>query len=73
MAEDFNDILCKYNWHKNKHTLRYKNTNWMFCKNYKLECDRINKKDVIPVTAIDDYFDEKFIQSTTKHYFKSQI
>ena len=73
MAEDFDDILCKYNWHKNKHTLRYKNTNWMFCKNYKLECDRINKKDVIPVTAIDDYFDEKFIQSTTKHYFKSQI
>ena len=65
MAEDFNDILCKYNWHKNKHTLRYKNTNWMFCKNYKLECDRINKKDVIPVTAIDDYFNEKFIQSST--------
>ncbi len=52
MTEDFDNSLFKYNWHKNKHTLRYKNTNWMFCKNYKLECHRFNKKDVIPVTKM---------------------
>ena len=72
MAEDFDDILFKYDWHKNKHTLRYKNINWIFCNNYKLECDRFHKKDVIPVTSIDEYFDEKFIQSTNRYYFKSE-
>ena len=72
MTEDIDDFIFKYDWHKNKHTFRYKNINWLFCKNYKLECERINKKDIIPVTAIDEYFDEKFIQSTNRYYFKSE-
>lgn len=67
MSEDL-----KYNWHNNKHTLRHKNINYIFCKNYKLECDRFNKKDVIPITSIDEYFDQKFINSTNRYYFKSQ-
>ena len=71
MSEDLDNSL-KYDWHNNKHTLRYKNINWLFCKNYTLECDRTNKKDVIPVTEIDEYFDEKFIQSTNRYYFKSE-
>ena len=72
MAEDFDDILFKYDWHKNKHTLRYTNINYIFCKNYKLECNRFHKKDIIPVTEIDEYLDEKFIKSSTGYYFKSE-
>ena len=71
MSEDLDNSL-KSDWHKNKHTLRYKNINWLFCKNYTLECERFNKKDVIPITAIDQYFDEKFIQSNNTYYFKSE-
>ena len=29
MSEDFDDII-KYDWYKNKHTLRYKNNYYLF-------------------------------------------
>ena len=52
MSEDFDAKLYKNDWHKNKHTLRYYSNNYRYCKNYKLECDRVIKKDEIPVTSI---------------------
>ena len=66
MSEDFDDII-KYDWYKNKHTLRYKNNYYLFCRNHKLECNRVVKKDEIPVTLIDEYFDENFINSTNSY------
>lgn len=56
----------KYDWHKNKNTLRYKNIHYLSCQNYTLECNRVDKKDKIPVTVIDEYFDDHFIQSTNR-------
>ena len=66
MSEDFDDPY-KYDWYKNKHTLRYKNDHYLFCKNYKLECNRVVKKDEIPVTTIDEYFDKNFINSNNSY------
>jgi hypothetical protein len=63
MSKDFDDIPFKYDWHKNKHTLRYRRIHYVHSTNYKLECDRTIKKDEIPVTTIDDLFDDNFINS----------
>ena len=67
MAEDFDDLSSKYNWHTNKHTLRYKRIHYVSCQNYTVECNRDDKKDEIPITAIDEYFDDQFIQSTNQY------
>ena len=67
MSEDFDFIPFKHDWHKNKNTLRYKNTNYEFCKNYKIECSRNLNKEEIPVTSIDYYFDGNFINSTNRY------
>jgi hypothetical protein len=66
------DISFKYDWHKNKNTLRYKNIHYLSCKNYTLECNRLDKKDEIPVTAIDEYFDDHFIQSNRYRWTPKQ-
>jgi hypothetical protein len=63
MSEDFDYIPFKYDWHKNKNTLRYKNTHYEFCKNDKIECHRDLNKEEIPVTSIDDYFDGNLFHS----------
>jgi hypothetical protein len=56
---NFDYIPIKYNWHKNKHTLRFKkNYN---STNYILDCNRILKKDELPITIIDEFFDDSFI------------
>ena len=34
MSEDFDYIPFKYDWHKNKNTLRYKKFHYMSCKNH---------------------------------------
>jgi len=67
MIEDYDYTPVKYDWHKNKHTLRYSPTSYYASKNHKLECNRIIKKNEIPVTEIDRYFDEYFINSTNNH------
>ena len=64
MSEDFDYIPFKYDWHKNKNTLRYKHFHYMSCKNNILECHRNLNKEEIPVTTIDEYFDDNFINST---------
>ena len=64
MSEDFDYIPFKYDWHKNKNTLRYKKFHYMSCKNHILECRRNLNKEEIPVTIIDEYFDNKFIDCT---------
>ena len=64
MSEDFDYIPLKYDWHKNKNTLRYKNYDYNSCKNHILECHRNLNKEKIPVTIIDEYFDNKFINCT---------
>ena len=55
----------KYDWHGNKHTLRYK-SNWRYktlTNNTILECQRNTKhKDLVPVTSIDEYFDDNFLK-----------
>ena len=61
MSEDLDYIPFKYDWHKNKHTLRYKNTHYEFCKNDKIECSRNLNKEEIPVTLIDEYVDGNLI------------
>jgi len=66
MSEDF-DNLFKHDWHKNKHTLRYKNTRYEFCKNDIVECSRNLNIEEIPVTIIDDYFDGNFIYSSYRY------
>ena len=66
MFEDNDYNPVKYNWHRNKHTLRY-SAPYNSTKNHKLECDRIIKKDEIPITVIDEYFDERFINSANNH------
>jgi hypothetical protein len=66
MSEDL-DNSFKSDWHKNKHTLRYKNTNYGFCKNYTIECHRNLNKEEIPVTSIDDYFDDNLINSANRY------
>ena len=53
----------KYNWHRDNHTLRYKNPNKT--TNYVLDCDRKLKKDEIPITNIDNLFDNSFINCHT--------
>ena len=63
MSEDFLQG-CKYDWHKNKNTLRYKHFDYLSCKNHILECDRNLNKEKIPVTIIDEYFDYKLIDCT---------
>jgi hypothetical protein len=60
----FDYIPLKYDWHKNKNTLRYKHFHYKFCKNDILECNRNFNKEEIPVTTIDKYFDDNFINST---------
>jgi hypothetical protein len=67
MSEDFDYIPSKYDWHKNKNTLRYKKFHYMSCKNHILECRRNLNKEEIPVTIIDDYFDDNFINSINKY------
>ena len=62
MLEDFEP--CKYDWHKNKNTLRYKHFHYTSCKNDILECNRNLNKEKIPVTIIDEYFDNKLIDCT---------
>jgi hypothetical protein len=64
MIEDNDYTPVKYNWHKNKHTLRHSPVSHYSSKNHILECNRIIKKDEIPVTEIDRYFDDYFINST---------
>jgi hypothetical protein len=64
MSEDFDYIPFKYDWHKNKNTLRYKDFDYISCKNDILECNRNLNKEKIPVTIIDEYFDNKFIDCT---------
>jgi hypothetical protein len=65
MTDDFDYIPFKYDWHKNKNTLRYKKFHYISCKNDVLECRRNLNKEEIPVTIIDEYFDNKFIDCTT--------
>jgi hypothetical protein len=67
MLDDYDYTPFKYDWHKNKHTLRYSSNHLRSCKNYKLECDRHIKKDEIPVTIIDEYFDNNFINCTNRY------
>ena len=67
MSEDFYYIPYKYDWHKNKNTLRYKHFHYMSCKNDILECNRNLNKEKIPVTIIDEYFDNKFIDCTNMY------
>lgn len=67
MAEDYDDVSFKHDWHKNKNTLRYKSIHYVSCQNFTLDCNRVEKKDKIPVTTIDEYFDDHYIQSTN-HY-----
>ena len=67
MSEDFDYIPFKYDWHKNKNTLRYKHFDYLSCKNHILECDRNLNKEQIPVTIIDEYFDNKFIDCTNRY------
>jgi hypothetical protein len=64
MSEDFDYIPFKYDWHKNKNTLRYKHFHYLSSKNNLLECHRNLNKEEIPVTIIDEYFDDNFINST---------
>ena len=64
MSEDFDYMPFKYDWHKNKNTLRYKHFDYVSCKNHILECHRNLNKEKIPVTIIDEYFDNKFIDCT---------
>jgi len=64
MTDDFDYIPFKYDWHKNKNTLRYKDFDYTSCKNHILECRRNLNKEEIPVTIIDEYFDGNFINST---------
>ena len=64
MSEDFDYIPFKYDWYKNKNTLRYKHYDYNSCKNHILECHRNLNKEKIPVTIIDEYFDNKFIDCT---------
>ena len=64
MSEDFDYIPFKYDWYKNKNTLRYKHYDYNSCKNHILECHRNLNKEKIPVTIIDEYFDNKFINCT---------
>ena len=64
MSEDFDYIPFKYDWHKNKNTLRYKRFDYLSCKNHILECNRNLNKEKIPVTIIDEYFDNKLIDCT---------
>ena len=62
---DFSDYYpIKNDWHKNKHTLRYKHSSYYgkSCKNPTLECDRAIQKDKIPITLMDDYFTNSFGQ-----------
>jgi len=68
MSKDFDYIPFKYDWHKNKNTLRYKKFHYMSCKNNILECRRNLNKEEIPVTIIDEYFDKKFIDCTNMYY-----
>ena len=70
MSEDFDYIPFKYDWHKNKNTLRYKRLDYYCCncKNPILECDNRNlNKEKIPVTIIDEYFDNEFIDCTNEY------
>jgi hypothetical protein len=65
MLEDFDYIPLKYDWHKNKNTLRYKHFDYRSSKNNILECHKNLNKEEIPVTIIDEYFDDNFINFTT--------
>ena len=67
MSEDLDYIPFKYDWHKNKNTLRYKRTHYEFCKNHILQCSRNLNKEEIPVTSIDDYFGDNLINSTNRY------
>jgi len=56
---DYSDYYpIKNDWHKNKHTLRYKHTSYGLksCKNPILECNRVIKKDKKPITELDEFF-----------------
>jgi hypothetical protein len=64
MLEDFDYIPLKYDWHKNKNTLRYKHFDYRSSKNNILECHKNLNKEEIPVTIIDEYFDDNFINFT---------
>ena len=64
MSEGIDFIPFKYDWHKNKNTLRYKHFDYYSCKNPILECNRNLNKEKIPVTIIDEYFDNKLIDCT---------
>ena len=56
----------KYDWHKNKHTLRFKkNYN---ITNFILDCDRKIIKDQIPLSVIDEYFDDGFFNCKNKNF-----
>ena len=50
--------------------LAIKNGSVTSCKNYILECWRHFTKEEIPVTIIDEYFDNKFIDAN-RHQFRS--
>jgi len=55
----------KYDWYKNKHTLRYVQNN--NSTNYILNCDRKIINDQIPLSIIDEFFDEGFINCRNKY------
>ena len=64
MTEDFDCIPFKYDRYKNKNTLRYKHYDQKSCKNHILKCRRNLNKEKIPITEVDEYFDNKFIYCT---------
>ena len=73
MSKDFDYISFKYDWHKNKNTLRYKRFDYYSCKNHILECDRNLNKEKIPVTIIDEYFDNDLIDNGINKYSNYQF
>ena len=73
MSEDFNYIPFKYDWYKNKNTLRYKHYDYNSCKNHILECHRNLNKEKIPVTIIDEYFDNDLINKNINKYSNYQF
>ena len=73
MSEDLHCIPFKYDWHKNKNTLRYKHFDYYSCKNSILECDRNLNKEKIPVTIIDEYFDNDLIDNGINKYSNYQF
>jgi len=75
MSKDLHYIPFKYDWHKNKNTLRYKRFDYYSCncKNPILECNRNLNKEKIPVTIIDEYFDNDLIDNGINKYSNYQF